>query len=90
VGEGFTELTCVEINPRYFEVGRKLLPEARWINADVFDWRTLDLGRYDVAIANPPFGRVKPSVPMMLRQSPAGSLPLRAEVETSHGYAPYH
>jgi uncharacterized protein (DUF2267 family) len=32
----------------------------------------------------------EPSVPMMLRQSPAGSLPLRAEVETSHGYAPYH
>jgi hypothetical protein len=31
-----------------------------------------------------------PSVPMMLRQSPTGSLPLRAEVETSHGYAPYH
>ena len=31
-----------------------------------------------------------PSVPMMLRQSPAGSLPLRAEVETSHGYASYH
>jgi tRNA1(Val) A37 N6-methylase TrmN6 len=34
-----------------------LLPEAHWINADVFDWRTLGLGRYDVAIANPPFGR---------------------------------
>jgi hypothetical protein len=32
----------------------------------------------------------EPSVPMMLRQSPAGSLPLRAEVETSHGYASYH
>ena len=31
-----------------------------------------------------------PSVPTMLRQSPAGSLPLRAEVETSHGYASYH
>ena len=31
-----------------------------------------------------------PSVPTMLRQSPAGSLLLRAEVETSHGYAPYH
>jgi hypothetical protein len=60
-GEGVAELTCVEINPRHFEVGRKLLPEARWINADVFDWRTLDLGRYDVAIANPPFGRVKRS-----------------------------
>jgi integrase len=33
---------------------------------------------------------ITPSVPTMLRQSPAGSLPLRAEVETSHGYAPYH
>ena len=31
-----------------------------------------------------------PSVQMMLRQSPTGSLPLRAEVETSHGYAPHH
>ena len=31
-----------------------------------------------------------PSVTTMLRQSPAGSLPLRAEVETSDGYAPYH
>ncbi len=41
------------------EIGRKLLPEARWINADVFDWRELDLGRYDCAIGNPPFGRVK-------------------------------
>lgn len=58
---GASELTCVEINPRYVEVGRKLLPEARWINADVFDWRTLDLGRYDHAIGNPPFGRVRRS-----------------------------
>jgi hypothetical protein len=29
----------------------------------------------------------KPSVPMMMRQAPAGSLPLRAEVTTSNGYA---
>lgn len=56
-----TELTCVEINPKYCEVGRKLLPDARWINADVFDWRELDLGRYDIAIGNPPFGRVRRS-----------------------------
>lgn len=53
------DITCVEINPRYVEVGRKLLPEARWINADVFDWRELDLGRFDFAIGNPPFGRVR-------------------------------
>ena len=30
-----------------------------------------------------------PSVPMMMRQRPAGSLPLRAEVSASDGYAPY-
>ena len=35
-------------------------------------------------------GRIAgPSVPMMLRQRPAGSLPLRAEVSASDGYAPY-
>ena len=40
-----------------------------------------------VAFAPPLRG---PSVTTMLRQSPAGSSPLRAEVETSHGYASYH
>lgn len=49
-------ITCVEINPDYVEIGRKLLPEATWICADVFDvWQ--DLGRFDNAISNPPFGR---------------------------------
>ncbi len=60
-GSRTTELTCIEINPKYCEVGRKLLPDARWINADVFDWRELGLGRYDMAIGNPPFGRVRRS-----------------------------
>jgi len=60
-GERLAEITCVEINPRYVAVGQKLLPQARWINADVFDWRSLDLGHYDAAIANPPFGRVRRS-----------------------------
>ncbi len=55
------EITCIEINPRYCAVGRKLLPEACWINADLFDWRELDLGHYDFAIGNPPFGRVRRS-----------------------------
>ncbi|WP_082640625.1 methyltransferase, partial [Aureimonas sp. N4] len=59
--QGTSELTCVEINPRYVEVGRKLVPEARWINADVFDWHALELGHFDVAIGNPPFGRVRRS-----------------------------
>ncbi len=60
-GTQVADITCVEQNPRYVEVGRKLLPEARWINADVFDWRELDLGRFDHAIGNPPFGRVRRS-----------------------------
>ena len=52
------ELTCVEINPAYVEVGKKLLPEANWICASVFDVIDMDLGHFDVAISNPPFGAV--------------------------------
>lgn len=48
------EITCVESNPAYVAVGRKLLPEAMWVEASVFDLP--DLGRFDCAIANPPFG----------------------------------
>lgn len=31
------ELVCVELNPRYVEVGHKVLPEAEWICGDIFD-----------------------------------------------------
>lgn len=55
------DLTCVEINPDYVAVGRKILPEATWIEASVFDVLSMDLGHFDVAISNPPFGRVKRS-----------------------------
>lgn len=50
------ELVCVELNPAYIEIGRKLLPEATWVQASVFDLP--DLGHFDVAISNPPFGKV--------------------------------
>lgn len=50
------ELVCVEVNPQYVEVGRKLLPEATWIQASIFDLP--DLGQFDWAISNPPFGKV--------------------------------
>ena len=52
--ERVKELVCVEVNPAYIEVGRKILPEATWIQADVFDLP--ELGQFDLAIANPPFG----------------------------------
>ncbi|QIB36524.1 methyltransferase [Ancylobacter pratisalsi] len=58
------EMVCVEINPRYAEIGRKLVPEARWIVADVMDWRNwwktdLEAEMFDSAISNPPFGKVR-------------------------------
>lgn len=50
-------VTCVEINPDYVAVGRKLFPEADWICGDV-NRLPPGLGGFDVAIANPPFGKV--------------------------------
>lgn len=52
------ELVCVERNPDYVRVGRRVLPEARWVCADVLDPAALpaDLGQFDCAVANPPFG----------------------------------
>ena len=52
------DITCIEINPDYVAVGRKILPEAKWIEASVFDVLGMDLGHFDIAISNPPFGRV--------------------------------
>jgi len=49
------EIVCVELNPEYAAVGRKIVPEARWIEASVFDLPD-DLGHFDCAIGNPPFG----------------------------------
>ncbi|MGI5255663.1 hypothetical protein [Actinacidiphila glaucinigra] len=48
-------MVCVERNPLYVEVGRKVLPEARWVCADIFHLPG-DLGTFDTAMANPPFG----------------------------------
>lgn len=57
-----TRLVCVEKNPDYVRVGRKVLPEATWIEADVFDvseW-SQGLSRFDTVIGNPPFGKKTP------------------------------
>lgn len=59
-----SDITLIEFNPSYIEVGRRLLPEARWIEADVFTLPSLGLGRFDTVVSNPPFGRhVKISTP---------------------------
>lgn len=55
------QITCVEINPAYVEIGKKLLPEATWICGDVFDvWQELPRD-FDTVISNPPFGRLQTS-----------------------------
>lgn len=54
------ELVCIERCAEYVEVGRRVLPEASWIQGDVFDEALYhDLGTFDWAISNPPFGRIK-------------------------------
>jgi len=60
-GDPPREIVCIEKNPDYVAVGRKVLPEARWICAGIFELPFLapDLGRFDIAISNPPFGAIK-------------------------------
>lgn len=58
--DGISEIVCVEMNPDYAAVGRKIVPEARWIVGDIFNLPN-DLGRFVTAIGNPPFGKVKRS-----------------------------
>lgn len=55
----FDRMICVEINPEYARVGRRILPDAEWIVCSAFDTRVLELGRASWAISNPPFGRIK-------------------------------
>lgn len=54
------DITCVEVNPVFVEVGKKLLPEATWICADITDPDFLaTVGSFDFAYGNPPFGNIK-------------------------------
>jgi hypothetical protein len=57
MGSASPSITCVEINPDYIAVGKKVLPEATWIQADALDLPA-DITGFDCAIANPPFGAV--------------------------------
>lgn len=56
------DLTCVECNPDYIAVGKKIVPEARWIQGDVLNLPG-DIGHFDIAIGNPPFGNIQTGNP---------------------------
>jgi hypothetical protein len=58
-GDPLREFVCVERNSEYARIGRKVLPEATWIVGDILDVPDMGLGRFDVAIGNPPFGAIK-------------------------------
>lgn len=56
------DITCVEINPEYLEIGKKILPQANWILADALDIEEFQLpnrNKYFQAISNPPFGKIE-------------------------------
>lgn len=57
VFERVSRIVCIELNPEYAAVGRKIVPHAEWIVADIFDLP--DIGHFDCAIGNPPFGATK-------------------------------
>lgn len=50
-------LVCVELNPEYARIGKRIVPEAEWIAGSVFT--AAINGRFRWAISNPPFGAIK-------------------------------
>ncbi|MCY0946248.1 methyltransferase [Streptomyces antarcticus] len=52
------EIVCVERNPEYVAVGMRVLPDVRWVCADILtmDPKALGLNGFDYAVANPPYG----------------------------------
>lgn len=55
----FARMVCVEINPEYARIGKRIVPDAEWIVCSAFDARVQALGRFAWAISNPPFGRIR-------------------------------
>jgi len=52
-------ITCVELNPEYVIIKKRVLPDAEWICGDVLTYTSER--SYDVVYGNPPFGKIKTS-----------------------------
>lgn len=52
-----TEIVCIERCAEYVQVGRRVMPHATWVHADVFEVDLSSFGRFHYAISNPPFGK---------------------------------
>lgn len=58
----YSRIVCVERNPAYVAVGKRVLPDAEWICGDVLDPAVRrQIGQVDFAISNPPFGAITKS-----------------------------
>jgi hypothetical protein len=57
-GAEISELVCIELNPEFARIGRKILPEAQWITGDVFA-ELPRAGVFDSGVSNPPFGAMQ-------------------------------
>lgn len=57
---GSRPLVCIERNEEFVRVGRRVVPEATWIHADVMTIPSMldELGTFDWAISNPPYGAI--------------------------------
>jgi predicted RNA methylase len=51
------DVTCVELNPEYVELGKRLVPHATWHCESVLNIAPQE-DKFDVAISNPPFGAI--------------------------------
>lgn len=58
------ELVCIERNEEFVKIGRRVVPEARWICADIMTIPQMldELGEFDCAISNPPYGAIPRAV----------------------------
>lgn len=54
-----SHITCVELNPEYVLIGKRVLPQAEWITGDALQY-TPDRF-YRVAYGNPPFDKINTS-----------------------------
>lgn len=52
-------ITCVELNPEYVIIGKRVLPEAEWICGDALTFTSTE--KYNVVYGNPPFGKITTS-----------------------------
>ncbi|WP_288492969.1 methyltransferase [uncultured Pantoea sp.] len=52
-------ITCVELNPDYVAVGKRVLPEAEWVCMDALKYTSTK--SYDIVYGNPPFGKISTS-----------------------------